>query len=65
MYQKKCYRDKHVHLLLIGEKDKMHYVLIKDFNAFMYDNTLHRGKTFLSLLFTSFQYRRKYQNVIY
>ena len=22
----------------------MHYVLIKDFNAFMYDHTLHRGR---------------------
>ena len=30
--------------LLIGEKDKKHYVLIKDFNTFMYDHSLHRGR---------------------
>ena len=26
------------------EKGKRHYVLIKDFNTFMYDHTLHRGR---------------------
>ena len=31
-------------LLLIGEKVKRHYVLIKNFNTFMYDHTLHRGR---------------------
>ena len=29
---------------LIGKEGKKHYVLIKDFNTFMYDHTLHRGK---------------------
>ena len=28
-------------LLLIGEERKRHYVLIKDFNTFMYNHTLH------------------------
>ena len=37
---KKCCEDKHVDLLLIGEGEKKHYVLIKDFNTFMYDHTL-------------------------
>ena len=32
-------------LLLIGEEDKRHYVLIKNFNTFMYDHTLHCGRT--------------------
>ena len=41
---KKCCEDKHVDLLLIGEEEKKHYVLIKDFDKFMYDHTLHRGK---------------------
>ena len=41
---KKCCEEKHVDLLLIREKDKIHYVLIKDFNRFMYDHTLHRGE---------------------
>ena len=41
---KKCCEDKHVDLLLIGEGEKKHYVLIKDFNTFMYDHSLHRGR---------------------
>ena len=40
---KKCCGEKHVDLSLIGE-GKRHYVLIKGFNIFMYDNTLHRGR---------------------
>ena len=27
----------------MGKKTKKHYVVIKDFNTFMYDYTLHRG----------------------
>ena len=30
--------------MLIGEEGKIHYVLIKDFKIFMYNNTLHRGR---------------------
>ena len=41
---KKCCEDKHVDLLLIGEESKRHYVVIKDFNTFMYNYTLHRGR---------------------
>ena len=29
---------------MIGEGEKKHYVLIKDFNTFMYEHTLHRGR---------------------
>ena len=43
MYQKKCCEDKHVDLLLIREEGKRHYVLIKDFDTFMY-HTLHRRR---------------------
>ena len=36
---------KHIDLLLLEKKQKRHYVLIKDFNTFMYDHTLnHRRK---------------------
>ena len=38
---KKCFEEKHVDLLLIEEKDKKYYVLVKDFNTFLYDHTLH------------------------
>ena len=31
-------------LLLIEKEGKKHYVLIKDFNTFMYNQTLHRGR---------------------
>ena len=40
---KKCCEEKHVDLLLIAE-GKRHYRLIKDFNSFMYNHTLHRRK---------------------
>ena len=42
---KKCCEEKHVDLLLIKENGKRHYVLIKDFNTFVHDHTLHCGKT--------------------
>ena len=37
---KKCCEEKHVDLLLIGE-GKKHYILIKDFNTFMFEHTRH------------------------
>ena len=56
---KTCCEEKHTDILLIGEEGKRHYVLIKDFNTFMYNHTLHREKkSFLPLLFTRFQCRR-------
>ena len=41
---KKCCEEKHVDLLLIEKEGKRHNILIKDFNTFMYDHTLHRGR---------------------
>ena len=41
---KKCCEEKHVDLLLIREEGKRHYVLIKDFKTFVYDNTSHPGR---------------------
>ena len=38
---KKCFEEKHVDLLLIGEEGKRHFVLIKDFNTFMHDYALN------------------------
>ena len=40
---KKCCKEKHVDLLLIGEGER-NTVLINDFNRFMYDHLLHRGR---------------------
>ena len=37
--KKKCYKEKHVDLLLMGEVGKSDYVFIKGFNTFMYDHT--------------------------
>ena len=36
------WEDKHVDLLLIGEREKKRYILIKDFDTFMYDQ--NRGR---------------------
>ena len=41
---KQCCYEKHVDLLLIGEGEKKHYVIIKNFNTFFYDHSLHRGR---------------------
>ena len=41
---KKCFEEKHVDLLLLGEETRRRYVFIKDINTFMYDHTLHRGR---------------------
>ena len=41
---KKYCEEKHVDLLVIGKGEKKHCVSIKDFNTFMYDHTLHRGR---------------------
>ena len=43
MYQNNAVK-KNVDLLLIGEGEKKHYVLIKDFNTFMHDHSLHHGR---------------------
>ena len=48
-----------LNLLLITEKDKSHYVFIKDFNRLMFSRTKHKDKkTLLYVLFTKFYYRR-------
>ena len=39
-------KGKNVDLLLVEEKDKRHYALIKKFNTFMYNHTLHHGKKY-------------------
>ena len=44
---KKCCKEKDVDLLLIKEKRKRQYVLIKDFNRFMYNHTLNCRKKHL------------------
>ena len=36
--------DKHMNLLLITEDENKHYVLIKDFNSFMYKKTKHKER---------------------
>ena len=47
---KKCFGEKHVDLLLIGEEGNRHYVLIKDLNTFLYDRTLHYGKNIFAII---------------
>ena len=44
--REKCCEDRHVDLLLIEERSKKHYVLIKDFNTFMYDYILYCGRKY-------------------
>ena len=48
MHQK-ISRKKYVDLLLIEEKRKRYYVLIKDFRIFKYNDTLHGRKKYFCL----------------
>ena len=44
MYQKNVPKNIYIELLLIGEREKKHYVFINDFNRFMFDHSLHCGR---------------------
>ena len=57
-YISKKYWDQTLNLLLITEKDKSHYVFIKDFNRLMFSRTKQRQKTLLYVLLTKFYHRR-------
>ena len=51
---KKCSEEKHLHLLLIGEEETRHYVLIKgnNVNTFLCYHTLHhKEKTFTVIIY--------------
>ena len=41
---KKCCKEKHVELIIDRRRRKKHSVLFNDFNRFMYDYSLHRGR---------------------
>ena len=41
---KESFEESDVSLLLIGKEDKRYYVLINDFNTFMYFYTIHGGR---------------------
>ena len=41
--------EKHMELLLITEDENKHYVLIKDFNRFMYNQTKHEHKKYFCM----------------
>ena len=56
MYKKTVSKKKHC-FISYEEKKAKSTVLIENFNAFMQDQTSWK-KTFLPLLFTSFQYRK-------
>ena len=45
---KKFCDEKHVDLLLIDEADEKHYVLIKNFNTFIYYHTCDHGRKIFS-----------------
>ena len=56
---KKCCEEKHVDLSLIEEEGKGHCFLIKDFNIFMYDYTLHHGKNIFAVIVYKLSVQKK------
>ena len=62
---KKNYEEKHVDLLLRREQEKWNYVLFKDFNIFMYNNTWHCARKHLCCFsLHAFTTEEKCQNII-
>ena len=55
----KCCEEKNIDLSLIGEKGRGHCVLIKDFNTFMYNHTLHHGKDIFVVIVYKFSVQKK------
>ena len=56
---KKCCEEKHVDLLLT-EKKRKERLLIKDFNTFMCNHTLHRRKKYFVVIVYKFLVQKKY-----
>ena len=52
-----------VDLLLIGKEGKRNYFLIKDFNIFMYDHILHRGKNIFAVITYKLSVQKKFEKV--
>ena len=46
---------------MTGKESKRHYVLIKNFNTFMYDRTLHRGRKHFCYYFLAFRTLQKFE----
>ena len=60
----KCFEEKYVDLLLIGEEDKTYYVLIKHLSTNMYGHSLLCGrKNFCCYCLQGFS-TKMYQNVM-
>ena len=57
------YEEKHVELLLTGEGEKKHYVLINGFNRLMYDHYIMEENIFVVIVYT-LSLQKKYQNFI-
>ena len=54
--------EKHVDLLLIEEKGKRHYFLVRDFNTFKNDHTLNCGKKVVIIVYKLLELQ-KYQKL--
>ena len=56
---KKSYNQM-LNLLLITEKDKSHYIFIKDFNRLMFSKTKHKDKNHFCMLCVEILVLKKY-----
>ena len=52
--------DQTLNLLLITEKDKSHYVFIKDFNRLMFSRAKHKTKNTIACLVYKILLQKKY-----
>ena len=61
-FQFMCQKNvaKYLDLLLIKEKRKIHYVLTKDLNTFMYNHNLHCRKNVFAIIVYKLLVQKKY-----
>ena len=60
LYTSKNAIKKHLDLLLLEEKDKNYCAIIKDFNTFMHNHTLHRGRKYFCCYWNNIWNKLKY-----
>ena len=61
---KETFEDK-MNLLLITKDENKHYVLIKDFNSFMYNQSKHKErKHFVCIVYNASHQKSSYQTIL-
>ena len=61
---KKCCEEKHIGLILIGEREEKNYIIMSDFSAFMFDCTYIVEETIFVAIVYKLLEQQTYSNLI-